>query len=179
MLAEDTVPLFFLMLIVISVGSVTKEGPLARHWAGGIATVCFLFCGAMWVRGSGWEMLLGGIQSLIMMGFAFGLTLMTFSLAEAMYVHLWKLPRLAAELERQRRESEKHVEEIVKTEEKPVPPPPPLPPPPTKEERMKDAKERHDTTNSRLDAAGLDPTELNAAKLKERQRYLKELDTIL
>lgn len=57
--------------------------------------------------------------------------------------------------------------------------PVPLPPPPTREELERQARKRYESTLRALEAAALDEMELQAARAKAKQLYLRELDRLM
>jgi uncharacterized iron-regulated membrane protein len=53
------------------------------------------------------------------------------------------------------------------------------PPPPTREERLAEAKHRYEATVRMLENAQMDAVELQAARDKAKQRYLRDIDEVL
>jgi hypothetical protein len=77
--------------------------------------------------------------------------------------------------ERERQEMARRIEEERRQQELSVV----IPPEPTREELLRAAQERYDSTLALLASASLDDTERKAAQEQAKQRYLRELDEIM
>lgn len=189
-------PLILLICLLWFVGGqIAGEHAAPRWWARGFAAAGFLSYAAFaidrWGPRTPSEFLTVGLQALLAMGTVHGLALVTLPVVRFLYVHLWATPlerhrarakerdqkveaerqkREAAAQEQQDRERKAELERRKKEEIAN------RPPPPTRQERVAAAQQRFEATLRMLSTAGLDDTELQAARERAKQQYLRELD---
>lgn len=196
---SEAVPLILLICLLHFVGGqICGDHAAPRWWARGFAAAGFLFYAALaidaWQPRTPSDFLTAGLQALLAMGTVHGLALVTLPIIRFMYVHVWAEPlqrqracaeeqarrrqadqrEREAEQRRQEKSEQKAQDERRRQEELAN-----RPPPPTREERLASAQQRYDATLRMLASAGLDDTELQSARERAKQKYLREVDEIM
>ena len=91
--------------------------------------------------------------------------------------------RRQLQLEKERRKTAQteiaHRERLLRKQEEERAKLPPPPPPPTREALAAAARERLEATLRFLETANLDAMELQAARLRAKQQYLRELERLM
>ncbi len=193
---RDTIPLVLLIGLLQFVGSqMAGNNSTVLWWARGCAAAGFLLFAGLgieaWRPTRAGDFLALGVRALLAMGTIHGLARVTVPAICFLHLHLWATPlknqrawaeerarQAAAEkdarekAERERVERERLAEEVRRRQEEIAR----RPPPPNREELVAAAKQRHESILRTLESAGLDETELRAAREKAKQQYLRELD---
>ena len=191
----DLVPLLLLIGLLEAVGCQVEGDPKTRWGARGTAAAGFLIYAiagiAAWRPDTAWDFVELVMRAALAMGTAHGLARIVLPTAVFLYRKLWAEPQkhrieLAKEKARQDAENERAARDAAEKEEErrrlaeqerrrreEIAS---RPPPPTPEEQMEAAKKKYEGVRHRLEAASLDPVELQAALENARQQYLREID---
>lgn len=187
-LLSDPCGALTLAALVFAIGKCTV-GPDERVRRIGAGLGGIVFLATIWIGvARGGDVFTLAATSLAWAGLTVGtawiVTALATGLARSIHVRLEEARRLRelADMERRRAEEERtrqeaearHRAEMARIAAAQQPPPPA--PEPTAEERLAAAKRRYEARLRLLAAAGLDEIELTAAREREKQKFLRELD---